>query len=159
MLLGISSYSDAEVPVALLALSLIACASLIFPYAFHKFACIPVSSGSRGEPFLTGHAVSSQGYYVVDSQKLKIVQLALDLFLCRAGAYDVWNCLYAVMGHDGSANRSLADTVAYKMPAECSVSLLPELELVPVACHVDVFRTEFHEWSDAFYQLILGHAS
>ena len=126
---------------------------------FHQFVCITVSARGRGEPFLAAHAVAAQSHDIVDTQKCKIVKSAFDLLLRIASADQMRHNFYIISGHDRSAHSGLADTVAYKVAAECSVNFLAILELVPVTGYIYVFRTELHERSNALQKFILCYAS
>ena len=56
--------------------------------------------------------------------------------------------IHLELGLYGSADRSFADTSAYKLLAVATVRLLLEDDFVSVAGHVDVFRVELDERSD-----------
>ena len=161
VLFGVGADADTEVPFVSFKTpaSSVGAAALVAADAFHQFACVSVAAWSRGETFLSCHAVASEGNDVVYSEEGHIVKPALYFLYGVAAADEVGNDFYVIFRHDRSTYGGLADAVAYHMPAEASVCFFPELEFVPVTGDVDIFRLELHEWSDAFKKLVLCDAS
>ena len=127
--------------------------------ALNELACISIASRCRCEALFAHSAVSSECNDVVDAKEFEIVKSAFDLLLSVASADKVWNDFNVIFRHDGSAYGRFIYAVSHKSPCETSVWLLCIFVFISVACDIDVLRTEFHEWSNALDEFLLGNAS
>ena len=122
----------------------------------HEFVGVAVAAWLRSEALFTRGAVSSERQDVGYAHEMEVLKLELDLLRRGSSADQVRNDLHLEFRQDCAAYRAFADSAPHEPPFVAAVGTRAELNLVPVACDVDVFGAELHERAYLVQKLGLG---
>ena len=104
MLLGISSYSNAEI------------VAVESPDCSHQLVGVGVAGRMRGEPLFSGYGIPAEGHYILNAQEAVVVEVALDLLGRCPAANHVRDYVNVELRHYRCAYCHLADPVPDQMP-------------------------------------------